>query len=298
MADFVLAGTATALVTPFTPDASAIDWAAFERLVEAQLAAGVDLLVPCGTTGETPTLSDAEQRELIRRTVALAKGRARVMPGTGSNSTDKTIKDSRAAVEAGADAVMVVMPYYSKPSQAGMIRHIELVAAATSAPIVLYNIPGRSVVELSVESTLTLLDRCPSVVGVKDATGNVLHCQELLRRAGDRVSVMSGDDPLTVPMMSVGARGVISVTSNVMPGAIASLVRAAASGDWARARREHLALLPLHRALFAEPNPQPTKGVLAARGTMSASVRAPLIEASADTVQAALAAMQGVEARA
>ncbi len=295
MTAFSPSGTCTALVTPFTAEGSAVDWPAFERLVEGQLEAGIDVLVPCGTTGETPTLSDAEQAELIARTVSLARGRAQVMPGTGSNGTQKTIELSRRAVELGADAVMVVMPYYNKPSQLGMQRHIELVAAAVPAPVVLYNIPGRCSVELSVDSTLAVLDTCPNVVGVKDATGNVLYCQELLRRAGERVSVLSGDDPLTLPMMSVGARGVISVTSNVLPSAVADVVRAAASGQWAEARRRHLALLPVHRALFVEPNPQPVKAALAARGRMSEAVRPPLVAASAATRAQVVAAIEAWE---
>lgn len=296
MADFRARGTFTALVTPFTPDASEIDWPAFERLVEDQIAGGVDVLVPCGTTGETPTLGDAEQAELVARAVAVARGRARVMPGTGSNNTKKTIETSRAALAAGADAVMIVMPYYNKPSQEGMVRHIEAVHAAVDAPILLYNVPGRSAVELSVDATLRILERCPRVVGIKDATGNVLHCQDLLRRAGDRVSVLSGDDPLTVPMMSVGAQGVISVTSNVLPQAVSDVVAHALAGRWDAARKLHLALWPVHRALFVEPNPQPVKAALARAGKMSASVRLPLVpasEATSELVREALAAFAG-----
>lgn len=280
MAAFELSGAYTALVTPFTPDASAIDWQAFERLVESQLDAGISGLVPCGTTGETPTLSESEQRELIARTAKLARGRVPVMAGTGSNSTHKTIEASRAALEAGADALMVVMPYYNKPSQEGMRRHVEAVAKAISAPIVLYNIPGRTGVELSVDTLIAILEACPNVVGVKDATGNVLRCQELISRAGVRCTVMSGDDGLTVPMMSVGAKGVVSVTSNLYPREVRECAAAALAGHWDTARELHLRLLPVHAAMFIEPNPQPVKAALAARGRMSASVRLPLLEAS------------------
>jgi 4-hydroxy-tetrahydrodipicolinate synthase len=276
-------GAFTALVTPFDDSADHIDWAAYEKLVASQLDAGISGLVPCGTTGETPTLSDAEQVEVIQKTVALAKGKVPVLAGTGTFSTKKTIQSSRAALEAGADAVMIVMPYYNKPSQAGMIRHVELVAKEISAPIVLYNIPGRCVVELTVDSTLRILDSCKNVVAVKDASGNVMWLQDLLRRAGNRVTVLSGDDPLTVPMMSVGAQGVISVTSNVVPRPVAEVCADALAGRWAEARQKHLKLYPLHKALFAEPNPQAVKAALAHQGRMKPSVRPPMVEAEKST---------------
>lgn len=277
---FTLRGTMTALVTPFTEDGSAVDWSAFEALVQAQIDGGIAALVPCATTGEAPTLTERERRELIERTAALARGRVPVIAGTGSNSTKKTIETSQAALEAGADAVMIVMPYYNKPSQDGMRRHIELVAHAVSAPIVLYNIPGRTGVELSVESMLAVLETCPNVVGVKDATGNVLRCQELVSRAGDRVHVLCGDDGLTLPMMSVGAEGVISVTSNVFPKQVADVVGDALAGRFADARRKHFALLPVYAAMFVEPNPAPVKAALALQGRARATVRSPLVEAS------------------
>jgi 4-hydroxy-tetrahydrodipicolinate synthase len=280
MAATRFSGAYTALVTPFTEDASDIDWDAYDELVEFQLAGGVAGLVPCGTTGEAPTLSAEEQRQLVQRTVALAKGKATVVAGTGSNSTQKTIETSNAALEAGADGVMIMMPYYNKPSQDGMVRHVELVAKAVSAPIVLYNIPGRTGVELSVESLLRILEVCDNVVGIKDATGNVFHGQEVQRLAGDRIAVLSGDDPLTLPLMSVGATGVISVTSNVYPKQVSACVADALAGRWREARRKHLALLPVHRALFMEPNPQPTKAALARKGRMHASLRPPMLEAS------------------
>jgi len=284
MADIALRGSYTALVTPFNDDATEIDWPAFEKLVDSQLAGGISGLVPCGTTGETPTLSDTEQRELVKRTAQMAKGKVPIFAGTGSNSTKKSIEASKAALEAGADGVMIVMPYYNKPSQDGMVRHVQAIAKEVGgAPIILYNIPGRTNVELSVDSTLLLLDTCPNVVAVKDATGNVAYLQELLRRAGERVTVMSGDDPLTLPMMVVGARGVISVTSNLLPAEVAAVTTDALAGRWDDARKKHLALLPVHRAMFVEPNPQPVKAALAAAGRMKASVRLPLVEASAAT---------------
>jgi 4-hydroxy-tetrahydrodipicolinate synthase len=274
-------GAYTALVTPFTPDGSSIDWGAFDALVETQLEGKIAGLVPCGTTGENPTLSDAERRELARRTVALAKGKAAVIVGTGSNSTKKSIEASRAALEAGADGVMLVTPYYNKPSQEGLFQHVELVARAVSCPIVLYNIPARAAAELSVETVLRILDACPNVVALKDASGGVLYCQELLQKAEGRVMVLSGDDPLTVPLMSVGAEGVISVTSNLYPRAVSEVVEDMLAGRFQEARRKSARLYPVHRALFSEPSPQPIKAALALKSRMSASVRLPLVEAGA-----------------
>jgi 4-hydroxy-tetrahydrodipicolinate synthase len=275
-----LHGVFTALVTPFTQDGKQVDWDAFERVLELQLAAGVEGLVPCGTTGETPTLSADEQRRLIERTAERARGRAVIMAGTGSNDTKKSVETSLSAVEAGAEAVMLANPYYNKPSQEGMFRHVREIARAVSVPVILYNIPGRTSVTLNVETVLRILDACPNVVAVKDATGNVLHCQDLLQRAGDRVVVMCGDDLLTLPMLSVGASGVVSVTSNLLPARVAEVVRLAREGRFDAARVKHLALLPVHRALFSEPSPQPVKAALALRGAINDSVRLPLVPAS------------------
>lgn len=292
-----LEGTFTALVTPFTPDGSAIDFEAVDRLVVAQIAGGVRGLVPVGTTGESPTLEDDEQVELIRRVVARSAGRAPVLAGTGSFSTKKTVKASKAAVEAGADGVMVVMPYYNKPSQDGMYAHVLEVASAVDVPIVLYNIPGRSVVDLLPETTERICAAAPKVVGMKEATGNVLRCQELVRRLGDRLVVLSGDDGLTLPMMSVGARGVISVTSNVLPRAVSEVTSHVLAGRWEEARRAHLALLELHALMFVEPNPAPAKAALASMGRMSASVRGPLVPATEATTARVVEALRRFEAQ-
>lgn len=287
----LLRGTYTALVTPFTPDGDAVDFTALDALVEAQIAGGVTGLVPCGTTGEAPTLSDEEQVQVIARVAAVANKRAPVLAGTGTFSTKKTIAASKAALAAGADGVMVVMPYYSKPSQEGLRQHVLAIARAVPAPIVLYNIPGRSVVDLSAETTAKICEGAPNVVGIKDATGNVLRCQELQRLLGDRLTVLSGDDGLTVPMMSVGAAGVISVTSNVRPRDVSEVTRRMLAGDLEGARRQHLALLPLHGLLFVEPNPAPAKAALAAAGKMSASVRLPLAPATEGVTRQVLAAI-------
>ena len=273
-------GVYTAIVTPFSADGSAIDWPAYERLVQHQLDGGVSGIVPCGTTGEAPTLSDDEQRELIGRTVRQVNGRVSVLAGTGTNSTKKTIEYSKVALDQGADGVMLMMPYYNRPSQEGLLNHVSLVAKAISAPIVLYNIPARSAVELHVDTLLKILDACPNVVGLKDASNGVMYCQEVAVRAKERLWVLSGDDPLTLQMMTVGASGVISVTSNLYPREVSDVVADALAGRWADAQAKNLRLFPVHRALFSEPSPQPIKSALALKGSMNPSLRAPMLEAS------------------
>lgn len=282
-ASIPLTGTFTALVTPFTPDGDAVDTAALDALVEAQIAGGVSGLVPCGTTGESPTLTDEEQIAVIKRVAQVAKGRVPIIAGTGSFSTKKTCLASKAAVAAGADGVMIVMPYYNKPSQDGMREHVLAVAKAVDCPIILYNIPGRSVVDLSAETTARICAAAPNVVGLKDATGNVLRCQELKRRLEGRLTILSGDDALTLPMMAAGASGVISVTSNVRPRETSEVTRRLLAGDLEGARAAHFALLELHGLMFVEPNPSPAKGALADLGRMSPAVRAPLLPASEGT---------------
>lgn len=276
-----LSGTFTALVTPFSFDGETVDGAALDALVDAQIEGGVSGLVPCGTTGESPTLTDAEQAEVIRRVVVRAKGRVPVVAGTGTFSTKKTIAASKAAREAGADAVMIVMPYYSKPSQDGLHAHVVDIARAVDLPIVLYNVPGRTVVDLLPETTERICNDAPNVVAMKEATANVLRCQELKRRLGDRLAVFSGDDVLTLPMMAVGATGVISVTSNVRPRETSLVCAQAASGRFDLAQTTHFALLELHALLFVEPNPAPAKALLAHEKRMTPTVRRPLVEASA-----------------
>jgi 4-hydroxy-tetrahydrodipicolinate synthase len=275
-----LQGVYTALVTPFSADGSTIDFEAYEKLLAGQIEGGISGLVPCGTTGESPTLTDQEQRDLIARTVRFANGRVPVLAGTGSNNTKKSIEASKAAFEAGADGVMIVTPYYSKPSQEGLFRHVTEIAKAVSGPVVVYNIPGRSIVDLSVDTFLRIVDACPNVVGIKDASGNSFFVQELMVKARGRVVDLSGDDPLTLPMMSVGAKGVISVTSNLYPRQVSELVADAMAGRWGEAERKSSALYPLHRGLFSEPSPAPIKAALALKGLMQPSVRLPILEAT------------------
>lgn len=294
MAQFSPEGTFTALVTPFKGADAEIDWEAYERHLERQIQSKIGL-VPCGTTGESPTLSDAEQAEVIQRTVQYARGRTPVLAGVGSNSTHKAIELARAADKAGADAIMLVMPYYNKPSQAGLREHIERVARELDKPLVLYNIPHRTGVNLEIDSVAILAERVPNLIGMKDASGHVLYCQKLVAKLGDRVSVLCGDDGLTVPMMSVGAKGLISVTSNVVPEAIARLVEHARAGRYAEARTLHLSLLDLHEALFCAPSPAPAKAALASRGALEEVLRLPLVPVDANDRQRVLKALRQFE---
>ncbi len=289
-------GTFTALVTPFKDDLS-IDWDAFDKLVEGQIAGGVEGIVPCGTTGESPTLDHEEQLELIKRCVKLAKGKCIVLAGTGTNSTRSTINASQAAARAGADAVMVVVPYYNKPTQEGLRQHYVDVAAAVDVPVVVYNVPGRTSIDLAADTLARICDQASNVVAVKEATGNVLRAQEIVRTIGSRISVLCGDDALTLPMISVGARGVISVTSNLYPAEVAKTTRLGLEGKLEEARREHLALCGVHEVMFVEANPSPVKAALAHHGRMKDAVRGPLARISEPARAKVLAAVKAYEAR-
>ncbi len=289
-------GVFTALVTPMSQDARQVDKQAFEAHCQRQVDGGVAGLVACGTTGETPTLLASEMQELVAIARQVSGGRIPVVAGTVNNDTWDTIELCKGAVKAGADMLMVVSPYYNKPSQEGMIRHIELIAQAIDVPIMLYNIPGRTAVMMSVDTTIRILDKVPNVVAIKDATGGLTYCQELLARMGDRAAILCGDDGLVLPMMSVGVRGVVSVTSNLLPREVVSVVEAVEKGEFERARSEHLGLLGVHNAMFCEPNPQPIKAACAQRGWMRASARPPMLEASAganEQIRAALAEYAG-----
>jgi 4-hydroxy-tetrahydrodipicolinate synthase len=290
-----LQGAFTALVTPFTSDGEALDLDAFEALVGDQLRGGIDGLVPCGTTGESPTLDDDEQAELVRRAVRLSAGRVPVLAGASSNSTHKTVKLCRRALEAGADAVMVVMPYYNKPTQEGLLAHVTRVAREVGgAPVVLYNVPGRTVVDLTDDTIARIVDACPNVTAIKDASGNVLRCQSMVRRFGDALAVMCGDDGLTLPMMVCGARGVISVTSNVAPGRVAEVCRLAREGRWDEARAAHFRLQPLHEAMFLEASPGPAKAALAHLGKIRPALRLPMVPPSASAREKIVATVERV----
>ena len=272
-----LHGAFTALVTPFDSSLR-VDEAALDKLVDAQIAGGIAGLVPCGTTGESPTLDDAEHLSVIERVIKRAKGRVPVIAGTGSNSTREAINLSKRAVDLGADAVMIVMPYYNRPTQAGLVEHCRLVAAAVpKTKVVLYNVPARTGCDLLAESVEAVCKASPNVVAIKEATGNILRAQELVRRLGDRLTVLSGDDALTLGMMACGARGVISVTSNVFPREVQEVCVLSREGKHEEARLAHLSLMPVHDAMFVEANPGPVKSALVDAGAIAPFVRPPLV---------------------
>lgn len=275
------AGVFTALVTPFRD--GEIDLPAFDALVERQIAAGVAGLVPVGTTGEAATLSDAEAVGLIERTVRIAAGRVLVVAGAGSNDTGKTVAKVRAAEKAGADAVLVVTPYYNKPTQAGLIAHYDAVAAATGRPVMLYSVPGRCGVEIAPSTCAELMTRRDNVFVIKEAGGSVERVTRLRAACGDDLIVHSGDDGLTLPFLALGAVGVTSVVANVAPEAMVALVAAWRRGDRAEALRLHESLADLTAAMFVESNPGPVKAALALAGEIAPDMRLPLVPVAAST---------------
>jgi 4-hydroxy-tetrahydrodipicolinate synthase len=272
-------GTFTALVTPFRGDG--VDFNALEKLLEGQIAAGVTGVVAIGTTGESPTLSHDEKESVIQKCVEMAGSKCSVIAGTGSNSTQEAIRATQRAGKLGAKAALVVAPYYNKPSQEGLYRHFRAIAEASSIPLILYNIPGRCSVDILPETVVRLAETCPNIVSIKEASGSVERVSDLRGRLPEKFTILSGDDSLTVPFMAVGAVGVVSVASNLLPAEICALVRAAEKGDHAGAEKLHRRLFPLLKDLFIEPNPVPIKTALSWRGQMSAECRLPLCEMSA-----------------
>ncbi len=269
-------GTFTALVTPFRN--GAIDVSAYEKLIEAQIAAGITGIVAVGTTGESPTLSPEEREQLILLAVTSAKKRCIVLAGTGSNSTHHAMADTKMAEKIGVDGALLVAPYYNKPSQEGLFRHFKAIANATSLPIMLYNIPGRCGVDIGPDTVVRLATECRNIVSIKEASGSVERVSELRARLPEAFTILSGDDSLTLPFMSVGAVGVVSVASNLFPAEVCALVRAFESGNMTEGEKLHHKLFPLFKALFIEPNPVPVKTALGWRGAISGECRLPLCE--------------------
>lgn len=282
-------GTYTALVTPFRD--GLVDERALRELVERQIAAGVDGIVPCGTTGEGATLDYDEHVDVVRVVVDQTKQRVPVIAGAGTNDTRKTVELVREVEGVGADGLLLVCPYYNRPTQAGLEAHFRAIAAESSLPTMLYNIPARTGCDLAV-STLARLADIPSFVGIKEATGNVVRCQQILTELGDRYDVLSGDDALTLSMMVLGASGVVSVTSNLFPAEVTAMTRAALAGDFATARARHLRLAPVHEAMFVESNPGPIKGMMADVGWLAPEVRLPIAWPSETSLAVTRAAIE------
>ncbi len=266
-------GSIVAIITPFKD--GKIDEESLRELVEFQIENGTDGIVPCGTTGEASTLDYEEHDRVIQIVVQQTKKRVPVIAGTGSNSTEEAIEITRHAKQVGADGALLVTPYYNKPSQEGLYRHYKMIAEEVALPQILYNVPGRTGVNMLPETVARLAD-IPNIVGIKEATGSLQQASEILSLCGDRIDVLSGDDFVTFPMMACGAAGVISVTANIMPGEISSMVDAFASGDLEQARRLHLRLLKINNAMFIETNPTPVKTAVALMGKCGDELRLPL----------------------
>lgn len=268
-------GTYTAIVTPFRN--GKLDLPALEKLVKLQLRGGVDGIVPVGTTGESPTVSFEEHIEIIRHTVRFAAGKAKVMAGTGANSTSEAIYLTKAAEEAGADGSLQVAPYYNKPTQEGLFQHFHAIARATKLPIVLYSIPGRCGVEIAVETVYRLAQDSVNIVGIKEAGGNPDRVSQLRAALGPKFDILSGDDSLTLPFMSVGADGVVSVASNIIPREVTNMVKAFRAGKLEAARKLHHRYYPIFKDLFIETNPIPVKAALVMMGLIEEEYRLPLV---------------------
>ncbi len=276
----MFAGTHTALVTPFRQ--GKVDYEGFRQLIEDQIIGGVDGIVPVGTTGESPTLSHQEHREVIGAAVEVAAGRIKVVGGTGSNSTDEAIALTQDAEKVGADGALVVAPYYNKPSPEGLYQHFLAIAQSTKLPIILYSIPGRCGVEIGTSVVARLAQDCPNIVAIKEAGGSVERVSQLRQVVPETFEIISGDDSLTLPFIAVGAVGVISVASNVAPALVSQLVRMAREGRLNEAEHLHRRLYPLFKNLFIESNPSPAKYALFLTQGLSPDVRLPLVEMSGD----------------
>jgi 4-hydroxy-tetrahydrodipicolinate synthase len=268
-------GVSTALITPFRD--GEIDEPALQELVEFQIAAGIDGLVPCGSTGESATMSHTEHRRVIELVVAAARGRVPVIAGTGSNNTRVAIELTRHAKEAAADGALLISPYYNKPTQDGIVAHYTEIARATDIPLVVYNVPGRTASNM-LPTTIVRLAEIEQIVGVKEACGDLGQISDLIARCPADFAVLSGDDALTLPMLAIGGCGVISTSSNVVPAEMVELVRSARAGDYASARAVHQRLLPLFDVLFCETNPIPVKAAVAEAGRAGEEIRLPLTE--------------------
>ena len=270
-------GCATALVTPFTAD-GAIDDERMSALIDRQIRGGVGLLVPCGTTGESATMSEEEDARVIALTVGVARGRAKVIAGAGSNSTAAAIDYSKRARDLGADAVLQVAPWYNKPTQEGLYAHFSAIARAVpDTPVMLYNVPGRTSSNIAGQTTLRLARDCENIVAIKEASGNLSQIMEILRERPANFSVMSGDDAVTLPLIALGADGIVSVASNETPDLMSQMTNLALEGKWDEARRLHFRLLHLMETNFIESSPGPVKAAMAMMGLLDENFRLPLV---------------------
>lgn len=270
-------GTGTALVTPFKPSGE-IDNVSLKRLLDFQIQKGVEAIIPAGTTGESASLSEAEQISLINLVVQHAKGKVKIIAGAGANDTSKAIKLAKLAYATGADAILSVAPYYNKPTQEGIFRHYQMIAE--EVPVIVYNVPGRTSCNIEAETTLRIAEEIPNVIGIKEASGNISQIMEILRNRPEGFGVWSGDDAITLSLIALGADGVISVVSNEIPGLFSKMVRLALSGKFEEAKKIHYKILPLMNFNFIESNPIPVKAVLAEMKMIEEVYRLPLVPLS------------------
>ncbi len=275
----MFSGSLVAIVTPFRH--GTFDEQSYSELIEFQIANGTHGIVPCGTTGESATLSHAEHERVVALTVEIVNRRVPVIAGTGSNATDEAIAFTKHAKRVGADGALLITPYYNKPTQEGLYQHYAAVAQAVDLPLILYNIQGRTSVNMT-PATIARTAELPNVVGIKEGSGSLGQVSEIIHQCGDAFTILSGDDPLTVPMMALGAKGVITVTANVAPKEMANMVNAALAGNFAEARTWHFKLAPLFKALFYETNPIPVKEALAMMNKIDPDIRLPLTRLSSD----------------
>lgn len=289
----MFAGCGTAMVTPFRPDGS-VDYEAYARLVDRQVEGGVDFLVPVATTAETPTLTRDEKARLLAVTREHAAG-CGVMAGAGANCVSDTVSNIRLLEPCGADAFLVVVPYYNKPTQEGQYRYFKAITEATDTPVVIYNVPGRTGANILPETVLRLAEECPGIIGIKEASGNYGQVCEILRHKPDGFSVLSGDDDMAMALIASGADGVISVASNVAPSEVSDMVHAAMEDDCETARRLLYRLFPLFKGCFVESNPIPAKEALAQLGLCGRTMRLPLVEASEGTRKLIAEVLAGLE---
>ncbi|MBN2038695.1 MAG: 4-hydroxy-tetrahydrodipicolinate synthase [Spirochaetes bacterium] len=271
-------GAFTALVTPFKEDK--IDYESLEKIIEMQIEGGIDGIVPMGTTGESPTVSFDEHKDLIKRVVRLVNKRARVVAGTGANSTEEAVHLTRAAQEYGVDGALLVNPYYNKPTQQGLIAHFESIAKAVSLPIILYNIPGRTGVNFLPENIHELINRTDNIVAIKEASGDIAQMMRVIELCGNRLTLLSGDDNLLLPVLAIGGRGIVSVVSNFLPSDVKRIITLYESGNYSEAKEAFYKILPLMRCMFLETNPIPVKAAMEMLGHCSSQLRLPLLALS------------------
>jgi 4-hydroxy-tetrahydrodipicolinate synthase len=277
--NFNFRGLATALVTPFN-ESEEVDYETLKNLVEWQIQNGVDAIVPVGTTGESATLTEEERYRVIETVIEQANGRITIIAGAGSNSTKKSIEHAKHAKELGADAILSITPYYNKPTQQGLYAHFAEIANAVDIPIIMYNVPGRTGVNMTAETTLKIAEEIPNVVGIKESSGNLIQVMEIIRNKPDGFKVYSGDDSFAFPIILAGGDGVISVASNEVPDLMKQLVSACLNGEIEKARELHYKLLPLMEANFIETNPIPVKSAMAMLGLIKEVYRLPLVKMS------------------